>query len=193
MPRKGLTQEYIVQTALELIETFGTHAFSWNKLAQALDVKPASLYNHVQNMDALIHGVGLRIADQIRQAQLDAIQGKRREDAVFSLCLAYRDFTLHHAELYKVVAGMQRNKSACSQDVYARIIEPIWIVLSEFDLKQKTKMHWQRILRAFMQGFFTYEYTGGFQLFPIEREETYRIAVQSAIQAILTAEKEENA
>ena len=188
MPRKGLNRDIVIDAAISLIEKQGNRSFSLNELARSLDVKTTSLYNYVDNMDELIGAVGLKAAKMIKQAELDAIDGKRRDDALFSLCTAYRRFALEHVELYRVVFGMQKNKSACTKEAYSEIIEPIIIMLSDYNLDETAKMHWQRILRALMHGFFSHEYTGGFTRYPVSQDETYLIALKAAASGIHNAE-----
>ncbi|MBE9139525.1 TetR/AcrR family transcriptional regulator C-terminal domain-containing protein [Nodosilinea sp. LEGE 07088] len=63
--RLPLSRERILQTALRLADEGGLEALSMRKLAQALDVKAMSLYNHVTNRDDLIDGIVDRVVSEI--------------------------------------------------------------------------------------------------------------------------------
>lgn len=191
MPRKGLKKETIVDYAIELIEKQGNRAFSLNELARKLEIKPASLYNHFENMEELTGAVGYRIAGMIKQAELNAIADKSGDSALFALCNAYRTFAQEHIDLYKVIMGMQKDKNACTEASCGEMIEPILKVLSDYNITEYEKMHWQRILRAVMHGFITHEYAGGFCHFPVEQNETYLIAIKTVALGLHTAEKEQ--
>ncbi|GAB2664474.1 TetR/AcrR family transcriptional regulator [Saccharopolyspora gloriosae] len=52
-----LTPERIREHALVIIDTSGLEALSMRKLAEALGVRAASLYNHVATKEALLHDV----------------------------------------------------------------------------------------------------------------------------------------
>ena len=54
MPKKGLNRDLIIDTALQLVEQGGPPACSMRALADALEVKAASLYNHISGMDDLM-------------------------------------------------------------------------------------------------------------------------------------------
>ncbi|MBQ8508390.1 MAG: TetR/AcrR family transcriptional regulator [Clostridia bacterium] len=190
MPRKGLTKTAIVDAAIALIEEQGNRAFSLNELARCLAVRPASLYNHFENMEVLTGAVGFRIAEMIRRSELDAIAGMHGDEALFALCDAYRAFAREHMDLYKVIMGMQKDKNACTETACGEMIEPILLVLSDYGLTESDKMHWQRILRAMMHGFITHEYAGGFRHYPADHNETYRMAIQMVALGIHTAQKE---
>ena len=57
MSHKGLTTDQVVKTAAELIEHSGRSGFSMRQLAAVLGVKAASLYTHLDSMDALLSEV----------------------------------------------------------------------------------------------------------------------------------------
>ena len=59
MFHKGLNKEVVVDAAKELIEQDGFSTFSMRKLAEKLNVKTASLYAHIDSMDALLTEIGL--------------------------------------------------------------------------------------------------------------------------------------
>ena len=190
MPRKGLSKETIIDAAIELIEEQGNHAFSLNELARKLEIKPASLYNHIENMEELTGAIGYRIGGMIKQTELDAIAGKSGDAALFALCDAYRTFAQEHIDLYKVIMGTQKDKNACTEAACGEMINPIMQVLSNYKITASEKMHWQRILRAMMHGFITHECAGGFRHFPVAYNETYHMAIETISLGLHTAEKE---
>ena len=53
MNKTGLSQDKICQAAIALVNAHGLETLSMRRLAQALEVKAASLYNHVQNKSQL--------------------------------------------------------------------------------------------------------------------------------------------
>lgn len=59
MFHKGLNKGIIVNTSKELIEQESVQNFSRRKLADKLEVKTASLYTHIESMEALYTEVGL--------------------------------------------------------------------------------------------------------------------------------------
>ncbi|MGB3136116.1 MAG: TetR/AcrR family transcriptional regulator [Nodosilinea sp.] len=70
--RLPLSRKRILQTALHLADQGGLEALSMRKLAQALDVKAMSLYNHVASRDDLIDGIVERVVSEIEVPKLGA-------------------------------------------------------------------------------------------------------------------------
>lgn len=189
MPRKGLTREMVIDAAVALAEEKG-NAFSLNELARRLEIKPASLYNHVRSVGELTGAVGLRTAGMLRQAELAAVEGKHGDAALFALGEAYRDFAEKHTNLYRIVMGMQKDKSAFTEEACGIMMDPILRVLSDYRLDETAKMHWQRVLRAMMHGFIVHEYAGKFHHFPADAEESYRLGIRAVALGIHAAEGE---
>lgn len=54
MSRNGLSKEKVVKAAVALIEQSGMAEFSMRALADSLQIKTASLYNHVESMEYLL-------------------------------------------------------------------------------------------------------------------------------------------
>ena len=53
MPRQGLTTETVVGAAALLAEEIGCQNLTLHKLANRLNIKPASLYTHISGIEQL--------------------------------------------------------------------------------------------------------------------------------------------
>ena len=62
MPKKGLSSGEILEAAERLVQERGYDHFSLRELAARLEVKPASLYNHIGDIDELNTAVALKAA-----------------------------------------------------------------------------------------------------------------------------------
>ena len=188
MSKKGLTRDLIIDTALTLVDRGGPQACSMRELADALDVKAASLYNHIDGMDDLMGQVGLRAVELRTAAQLKAIEGKTRLDALLALAETYHDFAMAHPHLDRTIMGLQRYLSPVLPQAGKRTMEPILQVLEGYALSDDQKIHWQRILRATMHGFCVHEHIGGFSHSPLPVQESYQLALRCIHQGLAQAE-----
>ena len=190
MARQGLTRTDIIGAAIEMIESEGLHSFSLRELAGRLHIKAASLYNHIRNMDELYTEIGYYAISELKKAQLDAIAGKQRAEAVEALADAYHRFGKERPEIYKVILSLPMVKNDALQTAAGDIVEPIMSVLSGYKLAEEQKMHLQRVLRSIMHGFISQEEAGCFRHFPADVSDSYRMAVQGFILLLEHAEKE---
>ena len=147
MFHKGLNKEIIVCTATELIEQEGVSAFSMRRLAEKVHVKTASLYAHIESMEALFTEIGLSALRKQRDCLLSAIGEQHGDAAITALAESYRRFAAEHTELYKIIMQMPSGADAVLKEAAAMTAEPFMRVLADYELSEAQKMHWQRALR----------------------------------------------
>ena len=192
MARKGLSKDIIIEAAIELIQEIGYHGFSMRLLADKLEVKPSSLYNHFKNLEYLTIAVGLRIYETFDDIQEKAINdSKNRQEAVMNLALAYRRFAFENPELYKVTRLLPKIDNAIKPDIVRKWIKPMKHVMSLYNISEEDQMHWQRIYRATITGFVNGEKAGLFVLMPVSTEESFRMGIMNIIVALETQERTE--
>lgn len=189
MPRNGLSKEKVVNAAVALIERQGVADFSMRALADDLHIKTASLYNHVESMESLMVEVCERALQMQRDAELKAIEGKGRNEAIPALAYAYRAFAVEHRELYRVIMSTAVSAGDRLSDISHCIIEPFMAVLSHAALTEEEKYHWQRVLRGIVHGFVSQEDAGFFSHLPAEVDESFRTAVQCYTDGLAQAER----
>lgn len=184
MFHKGLNREIIVAAGKELIEDEGIGAFSMRRLAEKLNVKTASLYAHVESMDALFTEIGLSVLREQKDELLDAVGGKHGDAAVKALAEAYRRYAAEHTELYRFIMRMPSGRDTILQTTAAVTAEPFMHVLADYRLTESRRMHWQRVLRGVMHGFVSEEQNGYFSHYPVPVEESYRLAIECVIDVL---------
>ena len=153
MPRKGLNTQIVVEAAANLIASKGSDMFSMRELAEHLEIKTASLYNHIESMEALFTEVGFFAIDRFVNVLETAIQGKEKEEAVRALAQAYRQFGKEHFEWYQITMSLPRSDNEVLAEYPKKMIMPFMQVLDDFPLSQQQKLHQQRVLRSIMHGF----------------------------------------
>ena len=181
---KGLNRELLVEASKELIEENGISAFSMRALAEKLGVKTASLYAHIKSMDALFTEIGLSALNDQKAAQLAAIEEKGGDAAVFALAESYRAFAKAHAALYQLIMQMPMGRDETLRSAAAMTAEPSMQVLQGYSISGERRMHWQRVLRGVMHGFVSQEASGYFSHYPVDLEESYRLAIQCVIDGL---------
>lgn len=189
MFHKGLNRRLIIEAATKLLEEDGLQTFSMRKLAEKLNIKTASLYAHIESMDALFTEIGLTALRTQKNCLLDAVRNKQRDSAIIALAEGYRRFAAEHAELYRFIMQMPSGDDEILKEAAAMTAKPFMQVLADYRLSDEQRMHWQRILRGLMHGFVSEEQSGYFSHYPVSTSESYALAVHYLIDGI---HKEEN-
>lgn len=178
MAKKGLTKEIIINAAVAEIEKNGLASFSLRGLAASLKIQVSSLYNHINGQNDLLCAVGFRAVDMLTKLEENAIFGKQKEEALFALADAYRLFAKEHHELYRIIMGVHTLDIPMLESEAEKIIEPILRVLTDYGLDREAQIHYQRMLRSVMHGFFAHEKSGGFSLSSVDKDISYRLCIE---------------
>lgn len=188
MPRTGLSQERVIQAAIALIEQSGASNFSMRALADSLQIRTASLYNHVESMESLMVGVCARALQMQRNCEMDAIEGKSHSEAIIALANAYRTFAKEHKELYRLIMNTAVSSGDQLSEISQCIVEPFMTVLKNTTLSGNEKYHWQRVLRGIVHGFVSQEDAGFFSHLPADVDESFQTAIQCYMDGLKQAE-----
>ncbi len=119
--RRVLTPDSVVQTAAELAnEACGIEAVTLNRLAEALDIKVPSLYNHVNGLAGLRRDLTLlAVQDLLRQLR-QAVRGVAGREALLNVahgrmaCKGRRPSTRSAACAASCMASSRWNRPAAS-------------------------------------------------------------------------------
>lgn len=113
-----LTEAGIYAAALQLIDADGVEALTMRKLATALDANPMSLYHHVPNKDALLHGVARMVGAQFRTVTLEDAPWQER---IRLLATDFRELAHRHPKLMAYSFG---------QPDFIQPEDPFWAALT---------------------------------------------------------------
>lgn len=189
MPRGGLSREKVVAAAAAWIDQFGTKDFSMRALAESLNVKAASLYNHVPGMDVLMMEVCAYALELQRDWELAAIRGMTGDDAITALAEAYRQFAREHRQLYRLIMTTAASWGEALGERSRCLVEPFMQVLEPTPLSQEEKIHWQRVFRGMVHGFVSQEDAGFFSHLPAAVEDSFHTAVVCYIDGLKQAQR----
>jgi AcrR family transcriptional regulator len=161
--QRGLTTDAVIDAAMALVESDGAAALTLSRVARELGVKPPSLYNHVEGLDDLRRGVGIRVVEDLGRRLGAAAMGRTGRPALRAVAGELRSYAATHPALYEVSAQMRIEDEAFAV-VSLRAVEPVMAILRGFDLAEEETIHAARTLRASLYGFVSLERAGGFGL-----------------------------
>jgi AcrR family transcriptional regulator len=191
-PRSNLTKEIVVQAAAELLNSEGLEALTLNRLAEKLDIRTPSLYNHVDGLAGLMRELSILNARNLASCLNDAAIGQSGPSAVMSMMRAYRAYIKEFTGLYLSTlraSGTQDEIDPGLQQEEARSLRVALAVMDSFGLDGENAIHAVRALRSLVHGFATLEVSGGFGM-PLDLDESFHRLVELFI-AGLQKQKEE--
>jgi AcrR family transcriptional regulator len=147
-PRNTLSQELIMRTALDLMETKGLDSFSLRGLAAELGVGPMALYTYFRNKDDLYDAV----RDHLMALVPDVPREAPWQDQVRAACGGLRRLMLEHPCLGQLLASRP-----LSGHETARAAEGLLAVLRAAGFDKETAARTHTALFTYVLGATTWE------------------------------------
>jgi AcrR family transcriptional regulator len=98
-----VTKEAVIQTAANIADTDGLSKVSLKVVAEKLNIRTPSLYNHITSLDDLLREVahhGMRtMNDQMTHAAI----GNSGDKAIKSISIAYLSYIIAHPGIYETI------------------------------------------------------------------------------------------
>lgn len=189
MGRKGVNKEKIILVAAELSEEKGFNQLSVLDLAERLEIKSASIYNHFTNLEEIEQALGDYAVCELIEEMQAAIAGKVRAEAVRAVAEAYVIFARKHPSLYKAFIASHLVRK---QDVEKNIRTVVLIIFEAFNTYELTEeqcVHWGRILRSMLHGFAAVEGAGWFSHLPYDISDTIYMGIENIIISVEAMER----
>ncbi|MCZ8513167.1 WHG domain-containing protein [Paenibacillus filicis] len=161
-PRPGISLTTILEAATEIADTNGIDEVTLTSLAQKLNIRSPSLYNHVNGLQGLRKLLAIYGLEQLLIVLTRSAIGRSGDNAIHEMGKAYVSFARSHPGLYEVTQVALEPSDPEIQRLGQEIVDLVLQVLSAYDLEEETAFHIARGLRSIMHGFASLEQKGGF-------------------------------
>ena len=181
--RMKLDVPIILQMATELVDEHGLDQLSIGSLAAKLEVRPPSLYNHVDGLNGLKQKLAIQGVKKLHEYMLQAAVGRSGDDAIREISQAYLQFVRTHPGLYDASTRFPDTFDQELQQAQESVVQLVVQVLQVYNLKEEVAIHMVRGLRSILHGFTSIEQMGGFGM-PLDINKSFSILINTFIEGI---------
>lgn len=183
--RRILNREKVIEKAAEIADSAGQpDAVTLTVLAEALQIRVPSLYNHVANLDDLQLGMALYggriLIGRLREATLGLVG----PEAIMSLARAYRQFAQEHPGLYPLLLRAPDPDDKELTAVAQELLQLLLLLMASCGLQGEEALHAIRGLRSVVHGYISLEAAEAFKM-DIDRNESYERTVRFFLSGLL--------
>ena len=179
--RTRLTKLAVVQAAAEMLNEGGAGDLSLNRLAEKLEIRTPSLYNHVDGLPGLQRELAVMNARQLADRLSAAAIGKSGVELFEAVAEAFRGYVKEYPGLYMSTlrsSGKQEIRDENLMREEERALKIGLAVMASLGLQGEDAIHAVRAFRSTVHGFATLEVAGGFGL-PEDCDESFRRLVDA--------------
>ncbi|MFJ8237601.1 TetR-like C-terminal domain-containing protein [Ureibacillus sp. NPDC094379] len=173
-PRVGLDLLTIINTAAEIANTEGVDNVTLAAIARKLNVRPPSLFNHIQGLPDLKRRLSLYGLTLLNEKLTEAAMGKMKDEALFSMAYGYLEFSRDHNGLYDLTLSAPESNDEEMQNASSKIIQLLSNILNDYQLTKEDTIHAIRALRSILHGFSSLEQKQAFKL-AVEPEDSFQV------------------
>lgn len=182
--RRRLNREQVIKKAVKMANEAGSAtAVSLTALAQALNIRPPSLYNHITGLEDLQSGMALLALRQLISDLRQASQGLVGREAITAMADAYRRFAQAHPGIYSLTIrapdAHETELVALSQE----LLQMLLLVMASLGMQGNDAIHAIRGLRAILHGFTSLETAEGYKM-SLDPEESFRRLVSAYLDGL---------
>ncbi|PQP83703.1 TetR family transcriptional regulator [Paenibacillus sp. PCH8] len=188
-PRQGLDRGALLSAAVQIADSDGFQALTLAALAQRLDVRSPSLYNHISGLPGLRQELALMSAQQLSRALTSAAAGVAGDDAIQAVAAAYIGFVREHPGLYEAYFyAPDRSEpelvvaTTDALDLLLRLFQP-------YPLSEAETLHAVRGLRSLCHGFASMGAQGGFGM-DFDPDESLHLTVSAFLHGLRHLQEE---
>lgn len=183
MQKRNLTKEKIIKVAFLLADEVGLNQVTFPKIAEKLDIKYPSLYNHFANMDDLKIEMTVYLLNELNMKLMQKLIGKSGEDAVREFAYVYRDFAFENKSAYGLIMNIPSTEDKKVFALAKGTTNIIHQVLDFYIKDEAYLIHKSRSLRSLLHGFISLKFLGYFQN-AVNSEDSFQLMVEDFILSL---------
>jgi len=181
-----IDKQSIIQAAANIADKEGLNKLTLKGLAQMLNIRSPSLYNHIQGLDDLRTSLMLYGWTQLSEAIAKSAHGKLEDNAVRAMCNSYYDYARLHPGVFEAMMWYNQHSSQEAAQATEELAKLIAFILSAYNLEEDEKIHASRMFRSFLQGFCSIANNNSFAD-PVSIRKSFDFAVETLINGLVNA------
>jgi len=187
--RRNLDKETILNVAAELAEEIGLEHVTLKQLAEKLDIKTPSLYNHLNGLNELMEGLAQLAIQRMEITLQNAAIGKAKKEAFIGIANAYRKFAKENPQLYKTILKIPVSEDKGLLEEGIEVVRILYKVMEPYHYLEEDTIHFIRGFRSALHGFVSLEEAGFFKG-KVDLEKSFDIFMSSLISTLVVKEEQ---
>lgn len=177
MARADIDKTIIIKKAAEMANEIGLEKVTLKLLANQLNIKPPSLYNHIKGLDDLRKEVMIFGWKQLEERVIEAAICVTGYDALEAMGRTFYKYATENPGIFNAMLWYNKFQSDETQDATKRFFSVIYKIFSTLNISQKNCDHLIRTYRAFLEGYALLVNNKAFG-HPLSIEDSFEISLQ---------------
>lgn len=150
-----ITKTAVIQAAANLADEGGLSSVSLKAVAEKLEIRTPSLYNHIENLEELLRTVAHEGMREMNERMTMAALGKSGDAAIRAVGAAYLDYVIEHPGIYETIQWASWHETEETEEIFGKYTTLLKTLLLSSNIKQKHVDEALNLLTGILHGYTT--------------------------------------
>ena len=153
MQRGSLDIHLVLAEAAALANEAGLANLSLKALAERLNIKSPSLYNHITSLDELKQELMAYGWGELCRQLEGVLIGESGDEALSIACSTFYEYAVRNPGVFEAMAFCNRNDGRMNTEASRAFMGMLIKVLGKRNIREENACHVMRLVRSFIEGF----------------------------------------
>ena len=191
LAKKGLDKNSVIERAATLANEKGLENVTIKELADSLEIRSPSLYNHISGLEELRKEIMLYGWKQAEKRILQAAAGTEGYDAIRAMCREFYVYASENKGIFSAMLWYNKYADEASSEATSGLLSRLYGIMEDMGISRERTEHLIRTLRGFLEGFALLVNNGAFG-HPADIDESFEVSLDVLIEGIRAAARKES-
>ena len=187
MSKNNISDELIIETSACIANRVGLDNLSLKLIAEELNIKSPSLYNHIRSLDEIKSRLMVYGWKQMEESMIDSAVGVSGYEALKNMCYAFYDYATNNKGVFTAMLWYNKYENVQKENATTRLFNMLFKVMKSLDISEDNINHIIRTLRGFLEGFSLLVNNNAFGN-PISIKESFDLSLEIIMNGIKSLE-----
>ena len=187
MSKNNISNELIIKTSAKLSNKVGLENLSLKMVAEELNIKSPSLYNHISSLEEIKERIMIYGWKELEENVIESVVGVAGYEALRSMCYAFYDYATNNKGIFTSMLWYNKFESDEKNNATKKLFSLIFKILQPLNISDSNIEHIIRTLRSFLEGFSLLVNNNAFGN-PISIKESFDLSLDIIINGIKSLE-----
>lgn len=187
MSKNNVSDELIIETSACIANKVGLNNLSLKIIAEELNIKSPSLYNHIRSLDEIKQRLMVYGWKQMEEKMLDSAVGVSGYEALKNMCYSFYDYATNNKGVFTAMLWYNKYENTQKENATTRLFNMLFKIMKSLDISDNNINHIIRTLRGFLEGFSLLVNNNAFGN-PISIKESFDLSLEIIMNGIKSLE-----
>lgn len=150
-----VSKALVIETASQIADEQGLNSLSLKAVAEKLNVRTPSLYNHIESLDDLLREVAHKGMRSMNEQMAQAAIGKSGDTALKGVSVEYLNFIIEHPGVYETIQWATWHGTEETAQIFGNYIKMLSTIISSYNFPSESTNTILNLFTGFLHGFTT--------------------------------------